>query len=445
MPSIHDEFRSLASTLKGLSFIRVITHYDADGISAGGVLCRALHRAGVRFHCTMLRELKAPDPEWWSDSDLVVMLDMGSSVVEAMGRCGGSAVLDHHVMDGSGEAPSNVIHINPRMHGIDGTSGACASTLAYLAAEAMDPANVDLAPYAIGGMIGDRQHVGGFSGLNTGILERAVAAGEVEIVKGLPLFGSTVAEALELSNDPFYMGLSGEPDSVDAFLREIGIDPASTVADVESDPVKASILMSRLALKLVGQGTALENVKETFTDKYRFPRLGTDGFMLANVINSTGRLGVPGVGLAVVMGDPGAMEEGCGTRAKYRRNVQKGLIGLRERTTALERVQYFDNTVPNMGGALSGLGVSYILDPERAAIAFTASGSDLKISGRATRALVSQGLDLASALAKAAGAVGGGGGGHPIAAGATVPADRKEEFLSTLDDALIAQVGLVAK
>jgi len=371
------------------------------------------------------------------------MLDMGSSIIEAIGRCGEAAVLDHHVLDGSGTAPSNVIHINPRMHGVDGTSGACASTLAYLTAEAMDPANVDLAPYAIGGMIGDRQHVGGFSGLNSGILERATAAGEVEVVKGLPLFGSTVSEALELSNDPFYMGLSGEPEAVDAFLREIGIDPASTVADVEFDPIKASILMSRLALRLVGQGTAMENVKETFMDKYRFPKIGTDGFMLSNVINSTGRLGVPGVGLAVVMGDPDAMQEGSGTRAQYRRNVQVGLKGLRERTTALERVQYFTNTVPNMGGALSGLGVSYILDPQRAAIAFTGSGKDLKISGRATRKLVSEGLDLAKALAKASGTVGGAGGGHPIAAGATIPADRKDEFLSALDDALVAQVGLV--
>ncbi len=443
MQSIQDQIESLASTLKGLAFVRVITHYDADGISAGGVLCRALHRAGVRFHCTMLRELKAPDPEWWSDSDLVVMLDMGSSVIEAMAQHGRSAILDHHTLNGSGEAPPNVVHINPRMHGIDGTTGACGSTLAYLVAEAMDPANVDLAPYAIGGMIGDRQFVGGFSGLNTGILERAIAAGEVEVVKGLPLFGTTVSEALELSNDPFYIGLSGEPDNVDAFLREIGIDPSSTVEDVESDPVKASILMSRLALRLVDQGTALENVKETFMDKYRFPKLHTDGFMLSNVINSTGRLGVPGVGLSVVMGDPAAMEEGSRTRAQYRRNVQVGLIGLRDRTTALERVQYFTNTVPNMGGALSGLGVSYILDPHRAAIAFTESGKDLKISGRATRALVSQGLDLADALSKASGTVGGVGGGHPIAAGATIPADRKDEFLQALDDALIAQVGLV--
>ena len=35
--------------------IRVISHYDADGISAAGILCTALYRDGYDFHATLMR------------------------------------------------------------------------------------------------------------------------------------------------------------------------------------------------------------------------------------------------------------------------------------------------------------------------------------------------------------------------------------------------------
>lgn len=378
------------------------------------------------------------ESSWWTDADIVVFVDMGSSRLGEIERCGEAAVLDHHVFDGGN---GGVTHVNPRLHGLDGSHDACASTLAYLVAAGISGSNVDLVPFAIGGMIGDRQHVGGLSEVNARIVEAGVAAGHVEIARGLPLSGLTIGEALLLSNDPYIAGLSGDREAVHAFLDGMEIDPDTPLANVESDPVASSTLMSRLTIRLLRQGAALENVRSTFVEKYRFPALGMDGFDLSNVINSAGRLGEPGLGLAAVLGDGGAMEAARSMRQEYRRMVQRGLADLRERTTALRRVQWFVNKVPNMGGALAGLGVSYILDPERAAIALTPAGDVLKVSGRATRDLVSVGIDLAAAMAEAAAAVGGTGGGHPIAAGATVPADRREDFLARLDDILVGHVG----
>ena len=44
------------------------------------------------------------------------------------------------------------------------------------------------------------------------------------------------------------------------------------------------------------------------------------------------------------------------------------------------------------------------------------------------------GVNLAVAMREACASVGGEGGGHRIAAGGSIPADRLEEFLKTLDD-----------
>ena len=35
------------------SRIRVVSHYDADGITAAGVICKALYREGYDFHATL--------------------------------------------------------------------------------------------------------------------------------------------------------------------------------------------------------------------------------------------------------------------------------------------------------------------------------------------------------------------------------------------------------
>ncbi|MCD6299522.1 MAG: DHH family phosphoesterase, partial [Thermoplasmata archaeon] len=58
------------------------------------------------------------------------------------------------------------------------------------------------------------------------------------------------------------------------------------------------------------------------------------------------------------------------------------------------------------------------------------------ISGRATEKLVGKGLNLAEGMYATSLAVGGSGGGHPIAAGATIPTGKEDEFLDELNRVL---------
>jgi RecJ-like exonuclease len=108
----------------------------------------------------------------------------------------------------------------------------------------------------------------------------------------------------------------------------------------------------------------------------------------------------------------------------------------------MRNIQYFDaedeieeTIIGTVAGMLLG---SNNVDRTAPMIAFAESvePSDImmaKVSSRGTQELVSKGMDLSIAMREVAEKVGGVGGGHNIAAGATIPSDRKDEFLERLD------------
>ena len=81
------------------SRIRIISHYDADGISAAGILCQAIYRQGYNFHASLMRNpfdkgfkrLAEEHPE------IIIFADMGSGQIETIEQLDIPAIiLDHH-------------------------------------------------------------------------------------------------------------------------------------------------------------------------------------------------------------------------------------------------------------------------------------------------------------------------------------------------------------
>jgi RecJ-like exonuclease len=68
------------------------------------------------------------------------------------------------------------------------------------------------------------------------------------------------------------------------------------------------------------------------------------------------------------------------------------------------------------------------------------SGGQIKISTRGTKKLVGMGLNLGMALREACTPLGGAGGGHAIAAGASLPPGKLDEFLKTFPQILQKQM-----
>jgi RecJ-like exonuclease len=133
----------------------------------------------------------------------------------------------------------------------------------------------------------------------------------------------------------------------------------------------------------------------------------------------------------VCLSRPGAYEQARILLAEHRRNLRNGI------EFAMKNAQDFGKFLLIDGrGVISDsiIGVvAGMLFPgarSKPVLALSLEESrNIKLSTRGTRKLVEHGLNLGKILSESCAAVGGVGGGHNIAAGATIPADRLDEFL----------------
>ncbi|MCI4361048.1 MAG: DHHA1 domain-containing protein, partial [Thermoplasmata archaeon] len=125
----------------------------------------------------------------------------------------------------------------------------------------------------------------------------------------------------------------------------------------------------------------------------------------------------------------------------WRTGVLDGMRRVEEKgVNSLRSIQWFESGETTLAGTQAGLAMNYLLDPRRPVFVFSAAGASIKLSGRGTLWLVGQGLDLATVCRTAAEHVGGEGGGHRVAAGATIPIDRRDPFLEQADRLVGAQL-----
>jgi single-stranded DNA-specific DHH superfamily exonuclease len=429
---------------------RVIYHYDADGIASASSAVRALARLGYPVQLTPLigverekmRSLLA------ATRGPVLIVDTGYSWADLYpAHPFPVVVLDHHAYPGAPrppDAPPHVALVNPLDWGVDGMAEMCAATLTWLFTVFLDPLNWDNVAWGLSGAIGDRQHVGGFRGLNRTLVDEAVTRSVLVRRKGIGLFGPTVGTALATSIDPYFRGLSGRPSAAGAFLRELGVDPDTPTEKLEGEA--AARLAGRLKARLEESGVLPEFVALVEQERWFLPSLGRDAEELSNLQSATGRAGTPGLGVALALGDARAFDRAQEAETRWRNGILGGLVrleeqGVNERTA----LRWFESSETPLAGTQAGMAMSYLLPPDKPVLVFSGGGDGpLKVSGRGTLRLVGQGLDLASALRAAASAVGGEGGGHPVASGATIPAPARDHFLDEADRLVAGQLRLGA-
>lgn len=416
---------------------RVVSHYDADGICAAGIVCRALGRAGWSYHATLARKFDAAffDSLAAEGHALTVVADAGSGQIEDVERLPGNViVLDHHSPKRESE---RVVQVNPHFFGVDGATEISASGLACLLARELDACNADLYPYALAGAIGDKQGMGGFRGLNLALLGEALASGAVAEERGMNLRGESVSQALADSVNPYFLGLAGNADVARVFVESAGLpDPEPG----ELTPEQGRLLCSMLTLRLLDAGVHPENISEFTAPRYACVALGTTAGELSALVNACGRLGETAVGLGVCLGDPGSIEAAQGLRSRYRARLRDGLLRLeREGARELSAIQYFHTEGVTFAGGEAGLGIQFILRKDKPVFAVSYEGDEASFSVRGTRALVARGLHLGK-VCELADALGGRGGGHDVASGANVPRAREQEFLKMADEAVAVQL-----
>ena len=166
-------------------------------------------------------------------------------------------------------------------------------------------------------------------------------------------------------------------------------------------------------------------------------------------MNSTARYGQYEVGLKVCLGDRNEwLKKAQILLSGHRRNLVESLQFAKEEKIQKRKFLRFFHAGEGIRDTIIGIVTNMMLNSEDVendlpliGFAYTENG-DVKVSARTTQDFVDKGLDLSKALKKAAEKLDGVGGGHNIAAGATIPQGKEEEFLDLLEKEIKTQLDL---
>jgi RecJ-like exonuclease len=423
------------------SRVRVISHYDADGITSAAIMCKAIYRAGYDFHASLMRNpfdkgLARVSNE---DNELIIFLDMGSGQIETIEKMGcKSIIVDHHQYLKE-KTSENVLQINANLCGINGNYEACGSTLSYSVALAIDKKNSDLGDLAMAGATGDKQYIGGFRGYNKTILDGVLKKGFLSERTEIKLYGDSIYDALYFSVDPYYSKISGNNENIIQILKKLELNTDQSIDKLNDNKMKK--LQSILMLKLIKIGCE-KNILDTVIR----PRYYSDNFYcelerLADLLDSCGKGGNRGLGLELCLGDKDSFSKAVKLEKDYKQNILDQLLNLEENgIKELNGFRYFYSIDSSLGGVIGGIATNFIFDKEKPLISLVKKNDEIHISARGNQFLVKKGLDLGFAMKDVANRIGGHGGGHKIAAGATISSNKEKEFLEMVDKIIIDQI-----
>ena len=462
----------MADRLRRAASVHVYAHIDSDGITGSAIASESLTRAGVDHDVSFLKKLDDASLNTIRDENPPVawFVDFGANLVDKMGELT-AVVTDHHVpaereiprhlrsdLETFAEAQDRVLMLNPHLLG-EGSDAASGAGTTYLVAKEMDPRNADLAAIAIVGAVADMQEreARRLAGFNRQILQDGIEAGVLEARKDLRLFGREtrpIHKMLQYANDPWIPRLSGNREACIAFLLELGLEPrveGRWIAWNELLPSQKRLVASELVRHMLDRGCGWKETERLVGETYTLLReeKGSplrDAKEFGTLINACGRYDRADVGYRVCRGDRDeSLGEAFALLRGHREALVKSLDFIDEvGITELSAIQYF-HAQDRIRDTVVGIAASMALNapganPNLPIVAFAIADDGVKVSCRGTPELLARGLDLAAVMAHASRAVGGQGGGHKVAAGATIPLGREEEFLALVDRMVAEQL-----
>ena len=449
----------ISDCIKSKKSISVTTHIDCDGITSGSIITKALFRAGAKCTVSTSKEINKKVIENLKNDqrDFHVITDLGGGFASVLDENLGEnwVVLDHHQIPQ--EEFDNERVINAWKYGIDGGTEISAGGMAYLAANAIDEKNSDLAWVSVVSALGDRQDQGekkSFTGKNLEIANVAKSSGQVDIDLDLLLVGREtrpLPDALAFTSQPFIEGLTWNRDACLSLLNSSGIKIKDggrwrVPAELNEDE-KRSVIES--ITKFTSGKNATEIMEELIGYTYTFPREDRGSFLrdgreFSTMLNSCGRIQKAGVGMAICMGDRTKMlNEGEGILIEYRkmiRNYMNILSNERWRTSDTPSCVMVnaEGIVPEtMTGTISSLIAGSPKNSGKIVILRT-NGEEgtIKFSSRKSFSCKSE-VNLSALMRGGAEKFEGVGGGHAAAAGARITKDKLDGFLDYLEKNVI--------
>lgn len=451
-------FKKAHELIRRSEDIKIYTHIDCDGVSAGAILSSMLDKLEKDHEIEFVSLDRIEDLE--GENELTIFSDLGSGQdIDRLCTSNSSTlVLDHHPPTRRINHSMNgeFIELNPHFHGVDGSYEVSGGGMSYLLARTFG--YHDLSWMGVLSAVGDMQNSfsGKMMGINNGILNESIQKELVESQNDLAIYGrqtrpifvalsyfgdvnlpitNNKTECLMLLNKldiPSKNGRKHRP------LCDLSIDEKSRLFSelVRMLSLEVPPKYVRYVPKLIS-GDSYEFLME---EKYSPLR---DASEFSTAVNACGRHKHHNVALKVLKGDRGAsLDEMEHLALEHRRYLAQKMEWIRgdDRIVEMNNLQYFEGSEikSEVIGTIAGMILSYG-DWKKPIIGFTPIGDGkdgIKVSLRCSRLLAYDGIHFGNMIRQIARKVGGTGGGHSVACGAYIPEGSTDKFLTLFDENL---------
>jgi RecJ-like exonuclease len=453
-------FSKAREMIESAEDIKIYSHNDCDGISAGAILSTILDRQEKEHEIEIVSLDKLENLEIEHELTLFSDLGSGQNINKLAKDSSKMIILDHHPplrdLAYKNTIKHDYLEINPIHHGIDGSYYVSGGGLAYLLAREFG--YIDLSWIGVLAAIGDMQNSssGKLEGLNSIILNDSIDQGHVQSINDLSLFGRQTRPLFFFF---FYFSdvnlpITNNRTEAIALMKDLGIprkvgDRSRTLSDLDvsekgklfSELVKMlSKEVPKKYIKYVPRLVAADSYEFMMEENHTFLR---DAAEFSTAMNACMRNNREDVALKILKGDRDhALDELEIVSKEHKTYLAKNIHRIEEEDMIknLGNIQYFDGDgiKSQVVGTIAGMILSYG-DWKKPMIGFTQISDEdenLKVSLRCSRLLAYDGIHFGNMIRKISQSVGGSGGGHSVACGAYIPLNKKEEFLTIFNNTL---------
>lgn len=435
--------------------IRVLTHYDADGLASGGAISRLLYNLNKEFNIMTSETLSNTIlEEFFSvNANLYIILDMGSSYLDSIKDYvikdnKDVIIIDHHKINPeintSDDIGDRIYIVNPEFFGLDGGKVGCTSILSsligYYGCDEHDKYFLEI---GVVGAVGDMQLPYNLIDINKYLVDLAVKNRILEIKREFIFFtlrDLPIHKAIVWNMVPYIPDFSGREDVGLNIVKKSGIKYRKKsgefilVKELTEDERSRLLesIFEYIASKFIGDLSINDFIRDEFyLNQENDPHLRT-ATDFSNILSSCGRMDREDIGILLGMGARGKiLDESLAIYEARKKKLVKYLKKAEENMSIIDGfLCVVDLSNEDFSSKFSGT-ISTILSRSlnyRKYIIVVLSRSDnlIKISSRAPSYLVDKGLDLSRIMWKLSRKLGGNGGGHNIAAGALIPSDSNQ-------------------
>lgn len=441
--------------------IKIYSHIDCDGITAGAIISTMLERMDKEHEVEFISLDKIDHLKL--ENELTIFSDLGSGqATEKLSTSSSNIlILDHHPsLRGRDFNYSTIqgkfLEINPLFYGINGSHEISGGGMAYLLARKFGYS--DLSWMGVLSGVGDMQNSlsGKLEGLNSMILQESIQEGQIKSINDIAIYGRQTRPlfvALSYFGDVHLPITNNKTESI-LLLNKLGIEKKNKkehrkLCDLSS--AEKGKLFSEL-VKMLSREVPQRYIKHipklVLADSYEFLNEEPytplrDASEFSTAVNACSRNKRADVALKILKGDRiAALDEMDVLSKDHRRYLAQKIEAIEneDMIISMENLQYFEGNgiKSEVIGTIAGMILSYG-DWRKPIIGFTQisdENTDIKVSLRCSRLLAYDGIHFGHIIRNVAEKVGGSGGGHSVACGAYLPADKKENFLKLFNQCL---------